>query len=879
MKIPPQLQKKEFRFVKIKKGQKGPFERDWPNTANYKWNDPKFKKWAENYGVVCGYGDLVVIDADKKEIEKVVRKRLPNTFTVKSGGKGLPHFYYICKDLKSKRIKENGQSLFDLQFVGTQVVGPGSLHPSGKHYSVLDDKPIAKIKREQLEDALGEFIKIEEPKERKKYPKNRNVDLPITSVISTSGLKEVRRGVYQGPHPIHGCTHPGKGHKAKDCMNFRMDTNSNLWYCFAHKVGGDSFTLLAVKEGLINCSQAGAGALRDKKIFKKVLKIAQEKHGLKLKTEKGESFDGPKSGKHKNCFFEKLYANYRIEIIKINGGYKLNVYNKDDNIAMPPLKLSKHFWLKRKVMQDVVEELVVNDIIKPSMGEKLKSFKGRIGNELSIEIEKKLRKKTEYKKEDDPQKGDLDILKGDIIGKIIQETNKKVVREVDTRKTIICFKAMSLVENCEPTSTNLLLAEESGIGKDYLLKKTLEIFPKESHFHKAKVTPEVLAYWHNGLNENNDNWTWDRKSLHLEEISYNTLNSDTLTGFLSNKNFTGLVLIKQRATELRINGKPSFFITTASKNPKKDMLRRLSMCQLNDSIDQTREIVKRQSKYAEQGESLEYDDKVTKALRKLKTVKVKIPFASKLGKVLLKEIPITNKILRTNYLRYLDIIRGFTALYQYQREEDDEGYLLATYEDYENAIPVLNKITNTSSTIPLTKEKKKIIDIIESFGDGFHEVSKIDSKVTFFSTQTLYKRLKELADDEFLIQDRITRTNTKGYEYKTMAYKTTNMGKFEFPSVKKLETVDSVKSLETVETVDEAPKPSDYTDSTDSTDSTNKTILLSCYPEKEPEEYIKIEERAKELYGIEPEEFYEIHEKLLRMGYIHEPRHGYFKRV
>ena len=36
--IPGQLQNNQFRFVKIRKGEKGPFEKEWQKTKNYKWD-------------------------------------------------------------------------------------------------------------------------------------------------------------------------------------------------------------------------------------------------------------------------------------------------------------------------------------------------------------------------------------------------------------------------------------------------------------------------------------------------------------------------------------------------------------------------------------------------------------------------------------------------------------------------------------------------------------------------------------------------------------------------------------------------------------------------------------------------------------------------
>ena len=64
--MPHQLKRESFRFVKIKKRSKKPFEQDWQISNNYSYSEIRF--WVENkenYGVVCGYGNLAVIDIDR----------------------------------------------------------------------------------------------------------------------------------------------------------------------------------------------------------------------------------------------------------------------------------------------------------------------------------------------------------------------------------------------------------------------------------------------------------------------------------------------------------------------------------------------------------------------------------------------------------------------------------------------------------------------------------------------------------------------------------------------------------------------------------------------------------------------------------------------
>jgi len=61
----------------------------WQNPDKLMFSaDPRLQEWLAkggNYGVVCGYG-LVVVEADSDKIVEAVEKSLPPTLTVLSGG-------------------------------------------------------------------------------------------------------------------------------------------------------------------------------------------------------------------------------------------------------------------------------------------------------------------------------------------------------------------------------------------------------------------------------------------------------------------------------------------------------------------------------------------------------------------------------------------------------------------------------------------------------------------------------------------------------------------------------------------------------------------------------------------------------------------------
>lgn len=265
--IPAQLQKPEFRFVLLEKQGKKPCERNWTTSSNYQFDDKKLLKHIEdgnNYGIVCGFGNLVIIDCDKEELERTIKEILPSTFYVRSGRGGL-HAYYICKDIeKTIRLEDNknNEHFGDIQYIGTQVLGPTSVHPNGNSYKIENNSEITEIKAEDIRFALRKFMAEEDmDEEEKKLIEDFPID--IKQVISLENLKQ-RGDEFQGTHPLHGST---------TGMNFCVNIKKNVWHCFRHDSGGGPLSWLALKNGLISCEKCTKNALKGK-IFKNVLEIA-----------------------------------------------------------------------------------------------------------------------------------------------------------------------------------------------------------------------------------------------------------------------------------------------------------------------------------------------------------------------------------------------------------------------------------------------------------------------------------------------------------------------------------------------------------------------------------------------------------------------------
>src|SRR5437899_10460801 len=79
--IPKQLER--HRFILVKPRSKEAFEKDWQNTSNYAYDDPKLREHLQsgnNYGVLAGAMHAIV-ECDDPQLEKLIERELPPPFT------------------------------------------------------------------------------------------------------------------------------------------------------------------------------------------------------------------------------------------------------------------------------------------------------------------------------------------------------------------------------------------------------------------------------------------------------------------------------------------------------------------------------------------------------------------------------------------------------------------------------------------------------------------------------------------------------------------------------------------------------------------------------------------------------------------------------
>lgn len=194
--IPEQLWNEEFRFLKLRpKGKEPTSDSVGWQKDNFRFDDAELMKHiinGGNYGIIGGYGNLILIDSDSEEITKIAES-MPKTFTIKTGShqEYKKHYFYIS-DKPIKPIRLTQQKLGDLgdvRSVGQYVVGANSTHPSGEKYKVLRDLPIAKITEDEIREIFKDYIDKSSITEFKEYPIN-------TTIRTTPYIKECRMPDY-----------------------------------------------------------------------------------------------------------------------------------------------------------------------------------------------------------------------------------------------------------------------------------------------------------------------------------------------------------------------------------------------------------------------------------------------------------------------------------------------------------------------------------------------------------------------------------------------------------------------------------------------------------------------------------------------------------
>lgn len=259
-------------YIKLGRRLKTPVEK-WRDTNN-QYTLKELADWDGNIGRVCGLGNVVVLDIDAPDRVNDLDIKLFDTYAVKTGSGGYHLYYHVENARKVVIFDKEENHLGELQAMGTYVVCPPSIHPNGVAYKVINNnQSILDISQEELLSPFRGLCRLSDEIIR---PKNNwvpvgNQDDPFSNLrvedVWRAKVNEVRGDQMFCSHPMHGS---GTGH------NLVIHNGKNVWKCWRCGSGGGAAMAVAVRYGVLDCSDARPGMLRGDK-FKETLRIARDK--------------------------------------------------------------------------------------------------------------------------------------------------------------------------------------------------------------------------------------------------------------------------------------------------------------------------------------------------------------------------------------------------------------------------------------------------------------------------------------------------------------------------------------------------------------------------------------------------------------------------
>ncbi len=672
--IPPQLQERPgARFTVILNGGKKPEGKDWsgPNGANYGINDAPLAGYlaeGHNYGVLCGHAGIAVPDLDDLgRLEELgILQRIPETWQVKTG-RGGQHHYFDCPELENQiglydpELKdEDGEPLHlgEIQSRGQQVVGPGSIHPNGNRYEIINDAPILKISKDDLLKIFDGLILtgIDDPAEEPERARSRRRstgghglgdNVPIDHVAWPKDIKERHGSGVIGSHPLHG----SEGGK-----NFSVNTDKNCWHCFRHGSGGGPLEWLAVEAGLISCQDAKPGCLDDKELFKKVLQIARDRGFSIPEPERAKAKEQPK-GPTVLTALQKLLDNEDKIVGECSWNWRRfkprTLHTIKTGYLSPEGEEKAHKFLKQ--FKKALEELEIDyDDLYPLL---LKPKDNK--EEFSDEIKAKA---TEILKTGDPVQCVADSCGRLALG-----------AEAAFKKLASCVSVQNIRQS---SGLHPKLTGNSSGGKTWTVYSFAHHLPYEMVV-KGSMSAKAGFYHSDG----------NRVLRILDDYQAGNEDLDTVikqTTSEFHEPYSHRTVVKQQATTLKIGSEQTWAITSVNNDQDIQVLNRAIPINVDDSVELTVKVNNRTVERYGAGEAakpVDEDVLVCRAmfqiLRDEGDINVRVPFWERI-----EWLDTSN---RRNPSIFMDLVIAHTAMFRYQREKDSEGYYLATEEDFQAA--------------------------------------------------------------------------------------------------------------------------------------------------------------------------------------------------
>jgi hypothetical protein len=283
---------------------------------------------------------------------------------------------------------------------------------------------------------------------------------------------------------------------------------------------------------------------------------------------------------------------------------------------------------------------------------------------------------------------------------LIKELDKKVIGERSPKITLLIVSLLSKVINARASSSNLMVTALRSTGKDHIVKSVIELF-EGNYEYRSRISEKAINY----MSPEDD--SWNGKILYLEDITDKVLNSEVLKVFMSGGNEVSIVE-NGKERHIKIHGKPIIIITSAKATPNSEVLSRLNILKLDESNEQTRQVIMKQALCDMEEKEVNYDKKIIKFIKNLKRCSVNIPYADKIGKV----FPCDDTSDRRRIGRFLDYIKAVAVFHQKERVKK-KGVIYANLDDYDYVRDIFKLIDSNLVNIPVSERQKEIIGLLK----------------------------------------------------------------------------------------------------------------------------------------------------------------------
>ena len=366
------------------------------------------------------------------------------------------------------------------------------------------------------------------------------------------------------------------------------------------------------------------------------------------------------------------------EAVNKYGALFMNEYK---NIKITTLKLPN---------KDINETLQLHEpeIIQELLAQR-KSFlflsEEPIGNILKEEIKPQITEEKKNIKSDKSAGGNnaIEFLKGkDLLKRLNEQIGKSgIVGEENSR--LLLFLIIISYMNKSPIHG--IVQGSSGSGKTHIIGSIADLMPGEDVLRFTRITESSLYNW--------GEFDLFRKIIIIEDLD--GLKEEALYALrelISNQFLSSSVSMKDKkgnnkSTRKEVKGQFSSLSATTKGETYEDNMSRSFLIAVDESKEQTQRIITHQNKR----NAGEIDPKekqiavsfIQQIVRSLKYYEVINPFATKL------QLPEkVHKIRRLNEM-YQAVIKQVTFINQYQREQTQDGKLITTIEDIEQATEIL----------------------------------------------------------------------------------------------------------------------------------------------------------------------------------------------